>query len=112
MASASSQLAAMHGDAALLRRAGRGRRARDDRRTSATAISTRSRDFRDPALIDRGLQAGAARRELRSQDTARYLAPFFGNPDAREPRAWAFVKRNWTELEPKVSDLACGDAPA
>ena len=42
-----------------VRRAGRGRRARDAIRTSTTATSTRSASFRDPALVDRGLQLRA-----------------------------------------------------
>jgi aminopeptidase N len=62
--------------------------------------------FRDPALIDRGLQL-ALSPQLRSQDTAIYLAQFLTNPAAR-PRAWAFVKEHWAALEPKVA-IAGGD---
>ncbi|MCU1384094.1 MAG: pepN 2 [Acidobacteria bacterium] len=58
-------------------------------------------DFRDPALIDRGLQRSLSP-QLRSQDTAVYLVQFLTNPVAR-PRAWAFVKEHWPALEPKVT---------
>ena len=64
-------------------------------------------DFRDPALIDRGLQRSLSP-QLRNQDTAIYLAQFLTNPAAR-PRAWAFVKAHWTALEPKVT-ISGGDA--
>jgi aminopeptidase N len=63
-------------------------------------------DFRDPALIDRGLQR-ARSPQLRSQDTAIYLAQFMANPAARM-RAWSFVKAHWAELEPKIT-IAEGD---
>ena len=58
-------------------------------------------DFRDPAVLTRALQR-ALTPEVRTQDTALYLAPFFNNPVAR-PLAWAFVKANWTTLAPKMS---------
>ena len=58
-------------------------------------------DFRDPALIDRGLQRSLSP-QLKSQDTALYLVQFFVNPHARD-RAWTFVIANWTALEPKVA---------
>jgi aminopeptidase N len=58
-------------------------------------------DFRDPALIDRGL-ALALTPQLRSQDTAVYLAQFLGNSAARE-RALAFITGNWTALAPKLA---------
>jgi aminopeptidase N/puromycin-sensitive aminopeptidase len=58
-------------------------------------------EFRDPALIDRALALSIAPR-LRNQDTARYVANFFANEAAR-PRAWAFTKEHWSELEPKVT---------
>jgi aminopeptidase N len=58
-------------------------------------------EFRDPALIERALALSIAPR-LRSQDTARYVANFFGNASTRT-RAWAFVKEHWRELEPKVT---------
>lgn len=56
--------------------------------------------FRDPRIIDRALQR-ALSSDVRTQDTARYLASFFDNPVAR-PRAWSFVKSRWTALEPKL----------
>jgi aminopeptidase N len=58
-------------------------------------------DFREAALVDRGLKL-ALTPQLRSQDTALYLAHFFGNPDARS-RALSFVTGNWAALEPKVT---------
>jgi aminopeptidase N len=58
-------------------------------------------DFREPALIDRALKL-ALTPQLRSQDTALYLAHFFGNPEARS-RALSFVTGNWAALEPKVT---------
>jgi aminopeptidase N len=62
--------------------------------------------FRDPVLIERALlEARSAR--IRSQDTASYLARFFSNPAARD-RAWAFLKENWTALEPNIR-IAFGD---
>jgi len=62
--------------------------------------------FREPALIDRGLRRSLSP-QLRSQDTAIYLSQFLANPAAR-PSAWAFVKANWTALEPKVT-ISGGD---
>jgi aminopeptidase N len=57
--------------------------------------------FTDPALVDRAL-AYSLTSKLRSQDTASFLARFLGEEAAR-PRAWAFMKANWTALEPKVA---------
>jgi aminopeptidase 2 len=57
-------------------------------------------DFRDPRTIDRALQR-ALSSDMRTQDTARYLASFFDNPVAR-PRAWSFVKANWNALDPAM----------
>ena len=57
--------------------------------------------FGDRALIDRAL-ALSITPKLRNQDTARFLTSFFAEETAR-PRAWAFVKAHWTELEPKVT---------
>src|SRR5262249_6888177 len=58
-------------------------------------------EFREPSLVDRGLQLSISP-QLRSQDTALYLSRFFGNPFARD-RAWAFVTSHWTALEPKIA---------
>ena len=58
-------------------------------------------EFRDPALIERGLQLSLSA-QLRSQDTALFLSRFFANPDARD-RAMTFVEANWAALEPKVT---------
>jgi aminopeptidase N len=63
--------------------------------------------FRDPGLIERALQEARSTR-MRTQDTARYLAQFFGNPAARD-RAWVFLKQIWTDLDPKLR-IAFGDA--
>ncbi len=63
-------------------------------------------EFRDPALVDRALQYSLSP-QLRSQDTAIYLGRLFGNAAAR-PRAWAFLKQHWTELEPKIT-ISLGD---
>ena len=91
--------AAIHGDAplfdALLKAAEKARRP-----TSSIATSTRSARSSGPALIDRGLQFGLSP-QLRSQDTALYLAQFLNNSRARD-RALDFVTSNWTALEPKV----------
>jgi puromycin-sensitive aminopeptidase len=56
-------------------------------------------EFTDPALADRALRMSLSP-QMRSQDTAIYLAHFLGNP-AANARAWAFVKANWKALEPK-----------
>jgi len=63
-------------------------------------------DFRDPALIDRGLET-ALSSQLRSQDTALYLAQYLANPAARR-KTWAFIKQRWSELQPKIF-IAEGD---
>ena len=63
-------------------------------------------DFRDAALLERGLERSLTP-QLRSQDTAIYLAQFLVNPVARS-RAWTFVREHWTVLEPKVT-ISGGD---
>jgi aminopeptidase N len=65
-----------------------------------------STDFRDSRIIDRALQRVLSN-DVRTQDTARYLTSFFDNPVAR-PRAWSFVKSNWTALEPKLRIYGAG----
>ncbi len=57
--------------------------------------------FRDPALIDRGL-ALSVTPTIRRQDTAAFLARFFDEESARG-RAWSFLKAHWSELEPNVT---------
>jgi puromycin-sensitive aminopeptidase len=100
MAGAIVRTAAAHGDAtlfdALIAAADRAV-SPEDRYRYLHAVA----DFRDPALVDRGLQR-ARTAALRSQDTAQYLARFFQNPFARA-RAWSFITTHWTELEPKVT---------
>jgi aminopeptidase N len=93
-------IAAQHGDTALyehLLAAATREKAPGDRSLYLDAVA----DFRDPAVIKRALQR-ALTPDVRTQDTALYIAPFFGNPTAR-PLAWAFVKSNWTALAPKMS---------
>ena len=58
-------------------------------------------EFRDPAIIDRALLAVLSP-EVRNQDASLYFQRFFRNPVAR-PRAWAFLKAHWTELEPRIT---------
>jgi len=58
-------------------------------------------NFRDSAIIDRALQRSLSS-DIRDQDAALYLARFFRNAAAR-PRAWSFVKDQWTALQPKIS---------
>ena len=99
------QIAAAHGDAKLY-----------DALTAALAkaISPDEHDrylyaladFRDPTLIDRGLQYSLSP-QLRSQDTAIYLGSFLANPAART-RAWTFTKQQWAQLEPKIT-ISLGD---
>src|SRR5262252_7879911 len=57
--------------------------------------------FREPALITRGLEL-ALSPQLRTQDTAIYVAQFFANPDARSS-ALSFVTERWPALQPKVT---------
>jgi aminopeptidase N len=100
LAGAVVKTAAIHGDAALfdaLLAAAERASDPDEHYRYLYALT----DFRQPALIDRGLQLAVAP-QLRTQDTALYLARFFGNPDARE-RALAFVIAHWTALAPKVT---------
>jgi aminopeptidase N len=58
-------------------------------------------EFTEPGLVDRAL-AYSLTPKLRSQDAAGYLARFLYQEAAR-PRAWAFMKAHWAELEPKVA---------
>jgi aminopeptidase N len=100
LAGAIVRVAAAHGDAALFDRlAAAGDRASspEDRYRFLYALG----DFRDPALVDRGLRR-AISSGMRSQDAAQYLAQFFRNPAARG-RAWSFVTKHWTALEPKLT---------
>jgi aminopeptidase N len=63
-------------------------------------------NFQDQTLVQRGLER-ALSPQLRSQDTAIYLARFFFNAHARG-QAWTFVRQHWTALEPKVT-ISGGD---
>jgi aminopeptidase N len=105
VAGAIVKAAATHGDAALfdaLAAAADHATAPEEQYRYLYALG----DFRDPALVDRGLQRSLSP-QLRSQDTAIYLSQFLVNPGSRG-RAWAFVTANWTALEPKVA-IAGGD---
>jgi aminopeptidase N/puromycin-sensitive aminopeptidase len=100
LAGAIVQVAAAHGDRAL-----------HDALLAASDLATAPAEryrylyalayFRDPALIDRGLEYSLTPK-LRSQDAAAFFSRFLAQEAAR-PRAWAFLKRHWTELEPKVT---------
>jgi len=100
LADAITNVAAEHGDAkmfdALVKAAARAS-SPDERDRYLHALGR----FRDPELVDRGL-ARVLTNDIRSQDASLYLERFLTNPDAR-PRAWAFVKTHWTELQPKIA---------
>ena len=93
------QIAAEHGDDRLYDAlfAAAARASSPDERQRYLFATTA---FRDPAIIERALQRTFSS-DVRTQDTARYLASFFDNPVAR-PRAWSFIKSNWTTLEPRL----------
>jgi len=100
VASAAVRVAARHGNAALfdaLMVAAERATDPDEHYRYLYALGA----FTEPALIDRGLELSLSL-QLRSQDTALYLAQFFGNPTARD-RALDFVTSHWTALEPKVA---------
>jgi aminopeptidase N len=100
VADAVIRTAASHGDRALfdaLAAAAERTEAPDEHERYLFALG----DFREPSLVDRGLQLSIAP-QLRSQDTALYLSRFFANPFARD-RAWAFVTSHWAALEPKIA---------
>ena len=99
------QIAAEHGDERLYEalNAAAARSTSPDERDVYFQASAK---FRDPRIIDLALQRTLSS-DVRTQDTARYLAAFFDNPVAR-PRAWSFVKSNWMALEPKLRVLNAG----
>jgi aminopeptidase N len=99
------EIAAEHGDEKLyeaLNAAAARATAPDERNLYLLAAAK----FRDPRLIGRALQRVFSN-DVRTQDTARYLAAFFGNPVAR-PQAWSFIKANWTQLEPRLRIFNAG----
>jgi aminopeptidase N len=99
-ATAIVRTAATHGDAALfdaLAAAADRATSPEDQYRYLYALA----DFRDPVLIDRGLQRVLSP-QIRTQDAAIYLGRFLGNPAARA-RAWTFITQHWAELAPKVS---------
>ena len=97
------QIAAEHGDEQAVstpcRRRGRARPSPDERAFYLFAPAR----FRDPRIIDRALQRTLSS-DVRTQDTARYLAAFFDNPVAR-PRAWSFVKSQLDRARAEAADL-------
>jgi aminopeptidase N len=93
-------VAAQHGDRALfdaLLAASERASSPEDRYRYLYALA----DFREPALIDRALDYTLTSK-LRSQDTASFLARLLVAEAAR-PRAWAFIKQHWADLEPKLT---------
>jgi len=105
LADAVIKIAAAHGDAPLFDALAAAAERASDPEEHYRYLYALS-DFREPPLIDRGLQL-AVSPQLRSQDTAVYLSRFFANPDARS-RAWAFLTAHWAALEPKIA-IAGGD---
>jgi aminopeptidase N len=93
-------IAASHGDAAMFdafRAAAARATSPQDHERFLFALTT----FHNPALVERALEESLSP-ELRSQDTALYLASLFTNDLARD-RAWAFVKEHWRALQPKIA---------
>jgi aminopeptidase N len=100
LAGAIVEVAAEHGDRALqdaLLAASDRAAAPDEHYRYLYALAR----FRDPALVDRGLEYSLTPK-LRSQDAAGFISRFLAQEVAR-PRAWAFLKQHWAELEPKVT---------
>jgi aminopeptidase N len=104
LASAITAAAAGHGDAKLDGLVSASERATDPEERNRTLSALAA--FRDPALIDRGLQM-VLTPQVRTQDASLQLARFLGNPAARA-KTWTFIKANWTALQPKVA-IAGGD---
>ena len=106
LASAIVNVAALHGDAALFD-------ALAAAAERATSPEVRYRylyalaNFTDAALTERALKMSLSP-AIRNQDTAIFVAQFLGNPDVND-RAWAFVKENWTALEPKITSVYSSD---
>ena len=93
-------VAASHGDAALweaLSAASARAKTPDEQYRYLYALG----DFRDPALVQRGL-ANTLSPSVRSQNAGRYLEQFFTNPAASHA-AWAFFKEHFKDLQPKLS---------
>jgi aminopeptidase N len=98
-ASAIVGVAARHGDTELwqaLHRAAQNATSPAERERYLYALPL----FEEPALVDRGLALSLGN-EIKSQDTAIYLSRFLTN-SAVNARAWTFVRRHWSELEPRV----------
>jgi aminopeptidase N/puromycin-sensitive aminopeptidase len=54
-------------------------------------------EFRDPALVQRGLEMLLSP-EMRNQDAPHYLSAFFNVADSQEA-AWDFTKKRWSDLQ-------------
>jgi aminopeptidase N len=93
------QIAAEHGDDNLYR-ALTAAAVRAPAANERSAYLFASAQFRDEGVVDRALRRTLSN-DIRTQDAGRYLAAFFANPVAR-PRAWAFLKTNWAEVEPRL----------
>jgi aminopeptidase N len=100
LASAVTAVAAGHGDGKLFDALVAASERASDPEARYRALSALAA-FRDPALIDRGLQM-VLTPQIRTQDASLQLARFLGNPAARA-KAWTFIKANWAALEPKVA---------
>ena len=100
LAAALTSVAAGHGDRKLFDALAAAAERASDPEDRYRALSALAR-FRDPALIDRGLQM-VLTPQIRTQDASLQLARFLANPAARE-RAWPFIKTNWAALQPKIA---------
>jgi len=100
VAAAVTSVAAGHGDRKLFDALVAGSERASDPEERYRTLSALAA-FRDPALIDRGLQM-VLTPQVRTQDASLQLARFLGNPAARA-KAWTFIKANWAALKPKVA---------
>ena len=90
-------IAAEHGDTALYDALAAAARSGSPGERSLYLDATAG--FRAPSVLARALRR-ALTPDVRAQDTALYLAPFFSNPVAR-PLAWAFVKSTGRRSRPR-----------
>jgi aminopeptidase N len=100
LAASLTNVAAAHGDGKLFDALIAAAERASDPEDRYRALSALAR-FRDPALIDRGLQM-VLTPQIRTQDASIQLARFLGNPAARQ-RTWPFITTNWTALQPKIA---------
>ena len=92
----------IHGDARAVRRAARPPPNARRIPTSTTATCTRSATSATRRSSSAGWQLSLTP-QLRSQDTALYLARFFAQPRRARPRAGRSSNEHWAELEPKIT---------